>query len=152
MFSRNSSGIHFRHRDPYGSPDATTDRTSHIQCSHTISGHVNFLSVYVTTADYFINLVRLKGYRYEMPLCEKTFRQLLNDDRMRVPQTAGFHSYASPANMGDYAILVELIVHHHLGEKHPLHVRRTDQRVRRKCRYDAIQNSNVWRPHADKFL
>lgn len=112
------SGVRFRHRDPHGALDATADKTAPVQWAHNIAGAVNYLPACVTEADYLINLASLKGHSYGITLCGKNhFGSIINANRMRTPQAAGLHSYVYSNRMGVYAVLTDLMAHHHLGGK-----------------------------------
>ena len=112
------NGIQFRHRDPYGPLDAAADPNAPVRWSCDIAGAAYFLPLCVTRAEYLINLASLKGHCYGITLCGKNhFGSIINSDRMRVPQAAGLHSYVSSDLMGDYAVLVDLMAHRHLGAK-----------------------------------
>ena len=117
------AGVNFRHRDPHGPLDAVADASSRVRWSHDIAGAVNYLPLCVTEADYLINMASLKGHSYGITLCGKNhFGTILNADRMRAPQAAGLHPYVSASRMGGYAVLVDLMAHHHLGGKTMLYM------------------------------
>jgi len=121
--SGNLEGVNFRHRDPHGVLDAVADISSSVRWSHNITGRVNYLPLCVTEAEYLINIASLKGHSYGITLCGKNhFGSIINTDRMRTPQAAGLHPYVSNSRMGDYAVLVDLMAHHHLGGKTMLYM------------------------------
>lgn len=117
------AGINFRHRDPSGPLDAAADLNVPIHWSRPVEGELCFLPRCVTEADYLINLASLKGHCYGLTLCGKNhFGSFINTDRMRAPQAAGLHPFVSSDRMGEYAVLVDLMAHRHLGGKTVLYV------------------------------
>ncbi len=107
-----------------------------VHWSEDVGGSITYLPTFVSQADYLINMAGLKGHGLAGGTfcaknhCGTIMAQLDNEPTMQSPQGANIHGYIAARDymhgpgwqwkkrpMSSYNALVDMMGHHHLGEK-----------------------------------